>query len=103
MRAGFATVVGRPNVGKSTLVNAMVGTKVSITSTHPNTTRRRVRGVAHRSDTQVVFVDTPGLHRPRTALGERLNEAVAGSLDDVDVVVAVVDATAPVGPGDRLV
>ncbi len=103
MRSGFATVVGRPNVGKSTLVNAMVGTKVSITSTHPNTTRRRVRGVAHRSDTQVVFVDTPGLHRPRTALGERLNEAVAGSLDDVDVVVAVVDATAPVGPGDRLV
>jgi GTPase len=103
VRTGFATVVGRPNVGKSTLVNQMVGTKVSITSSRPNTTRHRVRGVLHRPDAQVVFVDTPGLHRPRTALGERLNETAGASLSDIDVVVALVDATAAVGPGDRMV
>jgi len=103
VRSGFVSVVGRPNVGKSTLVNMMVGTKVSITSQRPNTTRHRIRGVLHRPDAQVVFVDTPGLHRPRTALGNRLNETAAGSLDDVDVVVVLVDATAAVGPGDRRV
>jgi len=103
MRTGFATVVGRPNVGKSTLVNALVGSKVSITSPRPSTTRHAVRGVLHRPDAQVVLVDTPGLHRPRTALGERLNEAASSSLLDVDAVVALLDATAPVGPGDRLV
>lgn len=103
MRTGFATVVGRPNVGKSTLVNRMVGVKVSITSSRPNTTRHSLRGIVHRPDAQVVLVDTPGFHRPRTALGERLMETTGASLDDVDVVVAVVDATAPVGPGDRLV
>ena len=74
-RSGFAAVVGRPNVGKSTLVNAMVGTKVTITSPRPNTTRAQVRGVLNRPDAQVVFVDTPGLHKPRTALGERMNES----------------------------
>lgn len=103
MRSGFAAVVGRPNVGKSTLVNSIVGTKVSITSPRPNTTRHGVRGVLHRSDAQVVFVDTPGFHRPRSALGERLNETIGASLDDVDVVVAMVDATEPIGPGDRRV
>lgn len=103
MRAGFVAVVGRPNVGKSTLVNRMVGTKVSITSPRPNTTRHGVRGILHRPGVQAVFVDTPGLHRPRTALGERLNETASASLEDVDVVVAVVDATAPIGPGDRMV
>ncbi len=103
MRTGFATVVGRPNVGKSTLVNRMVGTKVSITSSRPNTTRHPVRGILHRPDAQVVFVDTPGLHKPRSALGERLVEVADQSLDDVEVVVAVLDATAPVGPGDRMV
>ena len=103
MRAGFVTVVGRPNVGKSTLVNRMVGEKVSITSSRPNTTRHNLRGIVHRPDAQVVVVDTPGFHRPRTALGQRLVETAGASLDDVDVVVAVVDATAPVGPGDRLV
>jgi len=103
MRSGFVTVVGRPNVGKSTLVNRMVGSKVSIVSPRPNTTRHGVRGVLHRPDAQVVFVDTPGLHRPRTALGGRLNDTVGTSLSDVDVVVAVVDATAAVGPGDRMV
>jgi len=101
VKSGFAAVVGRPNVGKSTLVNRLVGTKVSIVSARPNTTRHRVRGIVHRPDAQVVVVDTPGFHRPRTALGERLVEAAGASLDDVDVVVVVVDATAAVGPGDR--
>jgi len=98
MRSGFVTVVGRPNVGKSSLVNAMVGTKVSIISSRPNTTRLRVRGVLHRDDAQVVFVDTPGIHRPKTALGERLNNSAMMSFEDVDVIVAMVDATAAVGP-----
>ncbi|HYA69072.1 MAG TPA: GTPase Era [Acidimicrobiales bacterium] len=102
-RSGFVTVIGRPNVGKSTLVNRILGTKVTITSPRPNTTRRPVRGVLHGASTQAVFVDTPGLHRPKTALGRRLNENVADALDDVDVVIAVIDATAPIGPGDRLV
>jgi len=97
------TVVGRPNVGKSTLVNRILGTKVTITSPRPNTTRRSVRGVLHRPGVQAVFVDTPGLHRPRTALGRRLNEHVADALGDLDVVVPVIDATAPLGPGDRFV
>ena len=95
--------LGRPNVGKSTLVNHIVGTKVTITSPRPNTTRAQVRGVLNRPDSQAVFVDTPGLHRPRTALGERLNETATSSLDDVDVVVAMVDATGAIGPGDRMV
>ncbi len=103
MKAGFATVVGRPNVGKSTLVNRMVGTKVSIVSSRPNTTRHNARGVVHRPGAQVVLVDTPGFHRPRSVLGERLVDAADTSLGDVDVAVAVLDATAPVGPGDRLV
>ncbi len=102
-RSGFVAVVGRPNVGKSTLVNAMVGTKVSIVSPRPNTTRSQVRGVLNRPDAQVVFVDTPGLHKPRTALGERMNESATSSLDDVDLVVAMVEATGAVGPGDRMV
>jgi GTPase len=102
-RSGFVAVVGRPNVGKSTLVNAMVGTKVTIVSPRPNTTRSQVRGVLNRPDAQVVFVDTPGLHKPKTALGERMNESATSSLDDVDVVVALVEATGAVGPGDRMV
>ena len=103
MHSGFVAILGRPNVGKSTLLNAIVGTKVSITSSRPNTTRFGVRGVLHRDGVQAVFVDTPGLHRPRSALGGRLNERAVGTLRDVDVVVAVLDATAPVGPGDRMV
>ena len=102
-RSGFAAVTGRPNVGKSTLVNAMVGEKVTVVSTQPNTTRTTVRGVVHRPDAQLVLIDTPGVHKPKTALGGRMNDAASGSLDDVDVVVAVVDATAAVGPGDRMV
>lgn len=103
LRSGFVTVVGRPNVGKSTLVNRILGTKVTITSPRPNTTRRAVRGVLHRPGVQAVFVDTPGLHRPRTALGTRLNEQVAEALGDIDAVVAVLDATGTIGPGDRFV
>jgi len=102
-RSGFVAVVGRPNVGKSTLVNRMVGTKVTITSPRPNTTRGQVRGVLTRPDAQVVFVDTPGLHKPRTALGERMNESATSSLDDVDAVVAMVEATGAVGQGDAMV
>jgi GTP-binding protein Era len=103
MRSGFVAVVGRPNVGKSTLVNQMVGTKVSITSSRPNTTRHRILGVLHQPDAQVVFVDTPGLHRPRSTLGARLNETATSALSDVDMILVLVDATAAVGPGDRTV
>jgi GTP-binding protein Era len=101
VRSGFATLVGRPNAGKSTLLNAILGVKVSIVSDKPQTTRTRVRGVLTRDDAQIVFVDTPGIHRPRTLLGERLNDTATGSVADVDVVCLLVDATAPLGPGDR--
>jgi GTP-binding protein Era len=103
VKSGFVAILGRPNVGKSTLLNSIIGTKVSITSARPNTTRFGVKGVLHRDDAQAVFVDTPGLHRPRSALGGRLNDTAMGSLRDVDVVVAVLDATGAVGPGDRMV
>jgi GTPase len=103
VRSGFVAVSGRPNVGKSTLVNQIVGSKVSITSVRPNTTRLATRGILQRPDAQVIFVDTPGIHRPRSALGVRLNEVAEGSLDDVDQILAVVEATAAVGPGDRTV
>ena len=103
MRSGFVAVLGRPNVGKSTLVNRILGTKVSIVSDKPQTTRTQVRGVLNRPDAQVVFVDTPGVHKPRTLLGTRLNETAVAAVGDVDVVVLVVDATAPLGTGDRFV
>ena len=103
MKSGFVPVVGRPNVGKSTLVNSLVGTKVAITSPRPQTTRTNIRGVFNGDDIQVVFVDTPGLHRPRTALGARLNSVVGASLADADAVVFVIDATGKIGPGDRLI
>ena len=102
-RSGFVAVIGRPNVGKSTLVNTMVGTKVSITSPRPNTTRFQIRGILERDDAQAILVDTPGVHRPKTALGARLNESAAQALEDVDVTVAMVDATGGIGPGDRIV
>jgi GTP-binding protein Era len=101
--SGFCTLVGRPNVGKSTLLNAILGTKVTIVSDRPQTTRTEVRGVLHRPDSQVVFVDTPGIHKPRTLLGERLNDTATGAIADVDVVCLVLDATAPLGKGDRFV
>ncbi|HEY1761288.1 MAG TPA: GTPase Era [Acidimicrobiales bacterium] len=100
-RAGFVAVLGRPNVGKSTLVNQLVGTKVTITAASPNTTRHAVRGILTENDIQVVLVDTPGLHRPRTTLGGRLNETARSAADGVDVILAVVDASAAIGPGDR--
>ena len=103
MRSGFVAVVGRPNVGKSTLVNALVGSKVAITSPRPQTTRATIRGVLHAADAQMVFVDTPGLHRPRTALGEHLNRLVDGTLSEADVALFVLDATGDIGPGDRLI
>ncbi len=103
MRSGFVTLVGRPNVGKSTLLNAVLGRKVSIVSDKPQTTRTQVRGVLNRPDTQIVFVDTPGIHKPRTLLGERLNSSATGAIGDVDVVCLVVDATGAIGPGDRFV
>ncbi len=103
MRSGFATLVGRPNVGKSTLLNALVGTKVSITSPVAQTTRNPVRGVLTRPGLQVVFVDTPGIHKPRTLLGARLNDTAEGALRGVDVTVLVLDATQSLGKGDRFV
>jgi GTP-binding protein Era len=103
VKSGLAALVGRPNAGKSTLLNAMLGRKVSIVSPVPQTTRNQVRGVLTRPDAQVVFVDTPGIHKPHTLLGERLNDRAAGALDGVDVTIQVVDATAPVGKGDRFV
>ncbi|MHB2027490.1 MAG: GTPase Era [Acidimicrobiales bacterium] len=99
--AGFVAVLGRPNVGKSTLVNQLVGAKVSITAPSPNTTRHAVRGIINDGDTQIILVDTPGLHRPRTTLGGRLNETARSAADGVDVVLGVLDASSPIGPGDR--
>ena len=103
MRSGIVAVVGRPNVGKSTLVNALVGQKVAIVSDKPQTTRRGIRGIVTTDEAQVVFVDTPGFHKPRTALGSRLNEIVGGSTEGVDAIVQVVDAAAGVGRGDAYV
>jgi GTP-binding protein Era len=100
-RSGFAAVIGRPNVGKSTLVNQVVGTKVTITSASPNTTRSAIRGILTEDDVQVVFVDTPGIHRPKTSLGNRLNETARASVDGVEVIVAVIEAGKEIGPGDR--
>jgi GTP-binding protein Era len=103
MRSGFITLVGRPNVGKSTLVNAMCGRKVSIVSDKPQTTRTRVMGILSTPESQLVFVDTPGLHKPVTALGERVNATALDSVNDVDVVCLVIDATKPFGSGDQWV
>lgn len=102
-RAGFVSFVGRPNVGKSTLTNALVGEKVAITSSKPQTTRRAIRGIVHREYGQLIVVDTPGLHRPRTLLGERLNSLVQSTLGDVDVIGFCVPANEAIGPGDRYI
>lgn len=103
MKSGFATLVGRPNVGKSTLLNTILGQKVSITSPVVQTTRNQVRGVLNRPGVQVVFVDTPGIHKPRSVLGQRLNDTAAGALTGVDLTLLVLDATSPLGRGDRFV
>ena len=102
-RSGFASFVGRPNAGKSTLTNALVGTKVAITSDKPQTTRTVVRGILHRPDAQLILVDTPGLHRPRTLLGERLNDLVRSTWAEVDVVAVCFPADEKIGPGDRFI
>ena len=102
-RSGFACFVGRPNAGKSTLTNALIGSKIAITSSRPQTTRHAIRGIVHRPDGQVIIVDTPGVHRPRTLLGERLNDLVQSTLGDVDVIGFCVPANEPVGPGDRFI
>ncbi|MET3567392.1 MULTISPECIES: GTPase Era [Microbacteriaceae] len=101
--AGFVSFVGRPNVGKSTLTNALVGEKVAITSSKPQTTRRAIRGIVHQKDGQLILVDTPGIHRPRTLLGERLNTLVQSTLGDVDVIGFCVPADEKIGPGDRFI
>jgi GTPase len=100
-RSGFVAFAGRPNVGKSTLMNALVGTKVAITSSRPQTTRRAIRGIVHRPDAQLVIVDTPGLHRPRTLLGERLDSLVRSTLTEVDVIGLCLPASEQIGPGDK--
>ena len=101
MKSGLVALVGRPNVGKSTLLNALLGQKLAIVSDKPQTTRSVVRGVLHRPEGQAVLVDTPGLHKPRTLLGQRLNDLVRGTLSEVDLILMLVDAAAGVGPGDR--
>src|SRR5919202_5358128 len=101
--AGFACFVGRPNAGKSTLTNALVGKKIVITSSKPQTTRHAVRGIVHRPDAQLVLVDTPGLHKPRTLLGERLNDLVRETYASVDVVCLCIPANEKIGPGDRFI
>ena len=100
-RSGFAAIIGRPNVGKSTLINTVVGTKISITSSTPNTTRSAIRGVLTEDDVQIIFVDTPGIHRPKTGLGARLNRAATDAADGVDVIMALIEASSAIGPGDR--
>jgi GTP-binding protein Era len=102
-RSGFASFVGRPNVGKSTLTNALVGEKIAITSSKPQTTRRAIRGIVHHADGQLILVDTPGLHRPRTLLGERLNAVVEQTLGDVDVIGFCIPANEKIGPGDQFI
>jgi GTP-binding protein Era len=100
-RSGFVCFVGRPNTGKSTLTNALVGAKVAITSNRPQTTRHTIRGIVHRDDFQIVLIDTPGLHRPRTLLGQRLNDLVKGTYAEVDVIGMCIPADERIGPGDR--
>ncbi len=100
-RSGFAAFAGRPNVGKSTLMNALVGSKVAITSSRPQTTRRAIRGIVHRPDAQLIIIDTPGLHRPRTLLGERLDSLARSTLTEVDVIGFCIPANERIGPGDK--
>jgi GTPase len=102
-RSGFACFVGRPNTGKSTLTNALVGSKVAITSSKPQTTRHAIRGIVQRQDSQLIIVDTPGLHRPRTLLGQRLNDVVRATWSEVDVIGFCVPANEKIGPGDRFI
>lgn len=99
--SGFVAIVGRPNTGKSTLLNALVGEKIAITSSRPQTTRRAIRGIVHRAEGQVILVDTPGLHKPKTLLGQRLNALVAETFADVDLIICTLPADEEIGPGDK--
>lgn len=103
MKSGFIAIVGRPNVGKSTLLNAILGEKISIVSSKPQTTRNRIRGIYNDEDAQLVFLDTPGIHRPRTKLGSYMTDSAMGTLGDVDAVVFMVDESPKAGPGDRYI
>ena len=103
MRSGFVSLIGRPNVGKSTLLNSIVGKKVAITSDKPQTTRNIIQGIYNEEDTQIVFVDTPGIHKPNHKLGKYLNKQAYYSIDDVDIVLMLVDASQPLGPGDKFI
>ncbi len=102
-KAGFVCIVGRPNAGKSTLANALVGQKIAITSSRPQTTRHVVRGVLHTDAAQLVLVDTPGVHKPKTLLGQRLNDLVRATWSEVDVIGLCIPADEPIGPGDRFI
>ncbi len=102
-RSGFACIVGRPNVGKSTLINALVGRKIAITSDRPQTTRHTIRGIVNKPEGQLILIDTPGVHRPRTLLGERLNTLVSDTWSEVDLIVMCFPANEPIGPGDRFI
>ena len=103
MQSGFVSLIGRPNVGKSTLLNSIVGKKVAITSDKPQTTRNIIQGIYNEEDTQIVFVDTPGIHKPNHKLGKYLNKQAYYSIDDVDIVLMLVDASQPLGPGDNFI
>ena len=103
MRSGFVSLIGRPNVGKSTLLNSIIGKKVAITSDKPQTTRNIIQGIYNEKDTQIVFVDTPGIHKPNHKLGKYLNKQAYYSIDDVDVVMMLIDASMPLGPGDKFI
>jgi len=102
-KSAFIAIVGRPNVGKSTLVNSLVGSKVAITSRHPNTTRTAIRGIISRKDVQLVLVDTPGVHKPKTALGQRLNDVAQESMESVDIVALCIPANEEIGSGDHFI
>ena len=103
MRSGFVSLVGRPNVGKSTLINALVGYKIAITSDKAQTTRNMIQGIYNDEDSQIVFVDTPGIHKPKHKLGQRLNEEAYYSIDDVDIILFLIDVTMPFGKGDNFI
>ena len=103
MKSGFVSIVGRPNVGKSTLINSLVGYKIAITSNKAGTTRNNIQGIYNEEDCQIVFIDTPGIHKPLHKLGQRLNEEAYYSIEDVDIILFLVDVTMPFGKGDNYV
>ena len=103
MRSGFVSLIGRPNTGKSTLINALVGYKIAITSNKAQTTRNNIQGIYNDEDAQIVFVDTPGIHKPKDKLGQRLNDDAYFSIDDVDIILFLIDVTMPFGKGDNFV